>query len=100
MGLLSNKAMWHGIPSVSLVALKLHLLFAEVCHSQKLGIPHVILTLLQPADETSPLLNNHGLPLRGRPRKFQKGSSFHPLALYELIYALPGIVAEAQVVIC
>ena len=39
MGLLSNKAMWHGIPSVSVVALHLRILITEVCNGQKLRIP-------------------------------------------------------------
>ena len=64
MGLLSNKTMRHGIPSVGVVAFQLHLLFAELCHGQELRIPHLMLARLEAADETGALLDHHRLPLR------------------------------------
>ena len=64
VSLLSNKTMRHGIVSVGLVALQLHLLFAELCHGQELRIPHLVLARLEAADETGAFLNYHRLPLR------------------------------------
>ena len=93
MSLLSNKAVRHRIFAVGVVALQLHLLFAELCHGQELRIPHLVLARLEAADETGAFLTYHGLPLRGFSGKFQKGAPSRSLPLHQLIHALSRVVA-------